>query len=455
MPEDADPKQINRDVLKLVWPSAVELFLVSLASTVDMMMVGSLGPWAIAAIGLTNQPKFIVMSLFMALNSGATAMVARFRGMEEQDTANAVMRQALMITGIFSIVMAIGGYFASGWAMGAMGAEADTLGPATVYLQIQMMGFPAQAITMSVTAVLRGVGNTRVPMVYNLVANGLNVLFNWLLIFGNLGFPQMGVAGASLATILGQVVAMIIAISALLFGKGNYLRIRRGDSFRPNFDLIKRIAKIGWPAMIEQFIMRAGMLLYVRVVASLGTLVYSTHQIIMNILNFTFMNGQAFGIAATAFIGINLGKGRPDLATIYVRSARRMGMMVSIFLALMFILFGEQIIGLFLMGSNETEKANIITTGMQILWIVAILQPLQCSQLILNGALRGAGDTRSTAMVMFIGVLLIRPVLSYALVNWLELGLIGAWLAMAADQVFRSIFSFVRFQMGKWKYIRV
>ncbi len=454
IPEDITMKQLNKDVLKLMWPSMLELFLVSLAGTVDMVMVGMLGPWAIAAVGLTSQPKFILMSVFMALNSGATAMVARFRGMEDQELANATMRQALLLTFFLSIAFSIAMYFATPLTMQLMGAEPDTLQPSIDYLRIQVIGFPTQALTMAVTAVLRGVGNTRSSMVYNLVANFSNVLFNWLLIFGNWGFPELGVAGASIATVMGQVIAVGMALGVLLRGK-TYLRLKIKDGFKPDFDLIKRIAHIGWPAMIEQFIMRAGMLMYTRVITTLGTMAVSTHQIAMNIFNYTIMNGQAFGIAATAFIGINLGKEREDLAQAYVRAARRMGMMVSLGLALAFILFGRQIIALFLQAEDDINRLDIINTGYQLLLVLALMQPMQSSQLIINGALRGAGDTRSTAMVMFVGVLIIRPLLSYLFVIIANIGLIGAWYAVLADQVFRSVFSFIRFQLGKWKYIRI
>ena len=451
-PVDMNKREINRRIFTIAWPSAIELLLTSLASMVDMMMVGQLGAWAISSIGLTTQPKFVLLAIFLALNSGATAMVARFRGADDQESANAVVRQSILITAALSLVIAVIGYFTSEWMVSFMGAQEDTLLPATQYLQVQMMGFPFMALTMVATAVLRGVGNTRVSMIYNLVANVSNVLFNYLLIFGNWGFPTLGVAGASIATVMGQVLAFFMAAIALMRGK-HYIRIRRTDSFKPDFSMIKRIAKIGGPAMLEQAVMRIGMMLYVRTVASLGTVAYASHNVVMSIMNLSFMNGQAFSIVATTLIGQSLGRQRPDEAWVYARYTRRMGMIVSIIIATVFLIFGKQIIGLYTAGDAEAEE--IIRMGAEVMLIVAALQPLQSSQMILNGALRGAGDTRSTAMVMFVGVMIIRPLAAHAFVNWLHWGLVGAWCGMALDQIVRSAFSFIRFQMGKWVHIRV
>ncbi len=452
LPQDMNLRDVHKRIVTIAWPSAVELFLTSLASMVDMMMVGQLGAWAISSVGLTTQPKFVLQAVFLALNSGATALVARFRGAQDQESANTVMRQALLFTAFLSVVIAVLGYFCSGLMVRFMGAEPDTLFPATQYLRIQMIGFPFMAMTMVVTAVLRGVGNTRASMIYNMTANVSNVILNYLLIYGSFGAPRLEVAGASIATVIGQGIAFVMAAYALLRGK-YYLRIRRDDSFKPDFTMIKRIAKIGIPAMFEQAVMRIGMLIYVRTVAGLGTIAYAAHNIVMNIMNLSFMNGQAFGIVATTLIGQSLGKQRPDQAKAYARYTRRMGMYVSLLIGIIFFFFGRQIVGLYTAG--DAESAQIIQIGGQVMIIIALMQPLQSSQLILNGALRGAGDTRSTAVIVFCGVLLVRPILAHAFINWLGWGLLGAWAAMACDQVVRSTLSFIRFQMGKWVYIRV
>jgi len=188
---------------------------------------------------------------------------------------------------------------------------------------------------------------------------------------------------------------------------------------------------------------------YSKTVASLGTVAFATHNVCMNIQAMSFMNGQAFAVSATSLVGQSLGKKRPDMAQAYSRYTRRVGMVVSIILALSFILFGKFIVSLY------TDDLYVISKGAKILMLVALIQPFQSSQFILAGALRGAGDTRATAIIMFLTVLLIRPGAAIFAINVLGLGLEGAWLALIADQLVRSLLVLLRFNSGKWKSIKV
>ena len=161
------------------------------------------------------------------------------------------------------------------------------------------------------------------------------------------------------------------------------------------------------------------------------------------------MNGQAFAVSATSLVGQSLGKRRPDMAQAYSRYTRRVGMAVSIVLALSFVLFGKDIVRLYTDDSYDNSK------GARILMLVAIIQPFQSSQFILSGALRGAGDTRAIAIVIFITVLLVRPGVAMLAIYVLGMDLIGAWIALVADQLLRSLLILLRFNSGKWKSIKV
>ena len=449
LPPEVTSRMLYRDIIRIAWPSMVELTLTQLASMVDMMMVGQLGPWAISAVGLTTQPKFLLMTMFVSMNVGATAMVARYRGAGQRDKANVVLRQSLLLTLVLSTICSILGYIFSENLVLFMGAsDAQTLAAGTSYLKIQMIGFVFMALTTTITATLRGVGNSRTAMLYNLTANIVNVFFNYMMIYGNFGCPRMEVAGASWATIIGQFVAFLLAFAYVMVSK-QYLHLSFRDSFRPDKEELKRIVNIGVPAMVEQLVMRVGIIIYSKTVASLGTLVYATHQVCMNIQSLSFMNGQAFAVSATSLVGQGLGKRRPDMSQAYSLRTRRAGMVVSIIIASCFILFGKQIIGCY------SSDAYVIENGYRVLILVAIIQPLQSSQLILAGALRGAGDTRVTAAITFATVFLLRPGLAMLLVYKINWGLTGAWIAMVADQLVRSILVLARYNSGKWKRIRM
>lgn len=449
LPEGITSKMLYSDVVRIAWPSLVELTLTQLTSMVDLMMVGGLGPWAITSVGLSVQPRFLFMTVFTAMNVGATAMVARYRGAGDLKRANEVLRQALLLSFVISLVSAIGGYIFAEPMIRFMGAtEPQTLAGGTVYLQIQMLALPIFALTSTITAALRGVGQTRIAMIYNLVANVVNVVFNYLLINGHYGFPRWEVAGASLATALGQVVAFIMALVVVLRGS-NYLQLRLKEGFKPHWAHLRNIFNIGIPAMFEQLAMRAGAIIYARTVASLGTIVYATHQIGMNIQAMSFMTGQAFAVSATSLVGQSLGKRRPDMAESYSNHTRRVGMLISLVLGVTFFFFGRQIVSLY------TDDPNIITQGARILKMVALIQPAQSSQFILAGALRGAGDTRATAIITFLTVLIVRPSLAILAINGFNMGLDGAWIALVADQLLRSSLVLLRYRSGRWKKSRV
>ena len=384
----------------------------------------------------------------MAMNVGATALIARAKGAGDQERANRVL-QAILLTAIFSAIAAVFGYLNSETMIKFMGAaDEQTLAGGTIYLKIQMAGLVFFALTSTFTAALRGVGNSRIAMTYNLISNVVNVVFNYCLIYGKFGFPRWEVAGASLATAIGQTAAFVMALIVVLRGR-HYVHLQLRAGFKPDFKLIKSIVNIGFPAMIEQLLMRAGAIMYVKTVASLGTVAYATHQIGMNIQALSFMNGQAFAVSATSLVGQSLGKKRPDMAQAYARRTRLLGMMVSIFLGITFFFFGRRIV------SWYTKDTEVIAMGAQILKLVALIQPFQSSQFILAGALRGAGDTRAIAVIIFITVLLVRPSLAVININVFHWGLMGAWLALVTDQILRSTLVLLRYNSGKWKSIRV
>lgn len=447
LPSGITSKALYRDILHIALPATVELALTSLVSMVDLIMVGNLGTWAITAVGLTTQPKFILMTMSMAMNVGATALVAQSKGAEDQEQAKSYTRQTLIINLILALLFSLIGFAISEPMICFMGAtDQKILDAGTDYLKIQMAAFSFYSLTSAITAVLRGIGDSKTAMYYNSAANLTNIFLNYLLINGNWGFPRLEVAGASYATAISQVIAFFLA-SIAITRRSCYLKVGPHDDFRPRLSDWKEIAKIGLPAALEQFMMRFGSLIFSRAVASLGTLEFAAHQICMNIQSLTMMNGQVFAISATSLMGQSLGKRRPDMAQAYTTRCRRCGMSVAIFLGIMFVLFGTPL------SSMYTNDAACIAISAEILWIVAFIQPFQSSQFIVSGALRGAGDTKFVAKLTFFTVLLLRPGLAIFAIDVLHWGLPGAWLAITTDQILRSIVIALRYRSGKWKEI--
>ena len=447
LPQGVSNKMLYNDIVRIAWPSLVELLLVQLASMVDLVMVGRLGPLAISAVGFTNQPKFLLSTMFLALNVGNTALVARYRGAGNQERARLTLRQAVMMNFVLGIFFSIVGYVYAEQLLRFMGASTPaTVQMATSYLRIQMIGFLSISVTSSITSALRAVGDSRTSMIYNTVANLVNVVFNYLLIEGHFGFPRWEVAGASIATVMGQVVAMFMALYVVT-RKDSYIRVEFSKGFMPHAETLKNIFRIGIPSMIEQLIMRVGIIIYTRTVASLGDVLMATHQICMNIQALTFMNGQAFAVSGTSLVGQSLGKKRGDMAAFYANRTQRVGMMVSFMLGMCIFFFAGDIISLY---NNDPV---IVTSGSQVLRMVAVIQPLQAAQFIMAGVLRGAGDTRYPAFVTFITVLLVRPAIAIYTIQVLNWSLVGAWVAMVVDQLMRTLLVVVRYNSGKWRHI--
>ena len=204
-----------KETFQMAWPSVLETFFVALAGMVDSLMVSSMGAYAVAAVGLTTQPKFVGLSFFLAINVAVSAIVARRRGQKDQYGANQTLMVALAIILTFGgLVSAICVRFADP-IIRFCGSEADTHESAVVYFQIIMGGMMFNIISLVINAAQRGAGRTKIAMRTNVTANVLNMIGNYLLIGGNFGFPELGIRGAALATVFGTVVACFMSIASL------------------------------------------------------------------------------------------------------------------------------------------------------------------------------------------------------------------------------------------------
>lgn len=454
MDECCDKKHIRSDVLNIALPVLVELFLGSLFGMVDMMMLGritnsKIAAASIAAVGITNQPLFIGLSLVQALNVGGTAMVARYIGAKRNDRIESVVKHVILLNLVMLVLpLFIIGIFFTEDIMSLLGAQQDAILVGKNYFKVIMIGFIFQAFNLSIAAVLRGTGNTKTPMKINLRVNLLNVFGNAVLIYGLLGFPKLGVVGAGISTCISHIVASVFLARHIL-KKDDLIKVNLKNPFVYDKNIIYNLIKIGVPASLEQVAFRVGILLYVRMVASLGTVVYATHQICLNILSLTFTPGQAFGIAASSLVGKSLGASDLEGAEGYIRESRKIGSIISSTVAVIFFFFGSHIVSLY------TKNPEIIKEASTVLKIIAFVQPFQSSQLIISGGLRGAGDTVWTLVATFVGVMIIRVLLAYLFVRVMGMGLIGAWIATFVDQFTRWIVIYLRFRTNKWKYITI
>ena len=443
-----DAKTAYPTFIKLAMPAVVELMLISMISVADTAMVSSRGEAAITAVGLTGQPTMILLALFFALNVGVTAVIARRKGEQRQEDANTVLRIALMLAMVLGVIMTAVSIFFGHWFMLLSGAKEDTIADSTIYFQIVNAVLMFRAMTLAITSAQRGVGNTKISMRINITANAVNIVFNYLLINGHFGFPELGVAGAAIATSIGNMVGFGLAVASLL-QKDGYLRLKPHQSWKINKDALSAIGKVSGNAVLEQMVLRFGFFTFARVVAELGTMVFATHQIGMQALNLSFTFADGLGVGATTLVGQYLGAKRPDISAVYGRVAQRIAMAGSLLILILFASCGKFWITLF------SDEPDVIALGTLIMIIAGFAVPLQTSTVVSAGSLRGAGDTKFVAYTMLIAVGIIRPLLGYVFALVLGWGLIGAWMSLLIDLSIRLTLTYRRFSSGKWSKIIV
>ena len=435
--------ELIRKTVKIAWPSVLESVMVCLVGMVDTMMVGTLGPSAIAAVGLTTQPKFIALAIFMSMNTAISAIVAHRRGQNDEKNARMVLVQALTIVLCLAAVISTLGFVFADPILKFAGTQADTHTDAVNYFRIIIAGLIFNVVMLVINAAQRGAGNTRISLKTNIASNAVNVILNYLLIGGKFGFPRLGVVGAAIATVIGSIVGCGMSIRSVL-RKSSFLCLRSVRRISFDRETISSITKIGSSTMVEQVFLRIGFLICSLIVANLGTNSFAAHQICMNLISLSFTFGDGLGVASVALVGQSLGAKRRDLARIYMRTIHRIGILAAIILSIVFAAFGSFIYGLF------TDDITVLNLCMNVLPISVTIVFFQIPQVIYGGSLRGAGDTKYMAIVSALTIGFVRPLSSWILCYPLKLGLVGAWLGIYLDQIFRMILAYLRIRGDKW-----
>lgn len=439
-----------RTAFHMAWPAVMESFFISFAGMVDSWMVSSLGASSVAAVGLTTQPKFIGLCIFMAMNVSVSALVARRRGEKDRYGANQVLVMAITFALIMGTIVSLAAVTFASPIIRFCGSQPDTHEDAVLYYRIIMGGMMFNIISMAINAAQRGAGNTKIAMRTNVTSNIVNMIGNYLLIGGNFGFPALGITGAALATVFGTVVACGMSIVSL-FPKDNFVSIPFIIKEKVNITLApaKNMLNIASSVFVEQIFMRIGFLTVSMMVANLGTEAFAAHQVGMNVMSLSFSFGDGMQVAAVALCGRSLGELRPDLAKSYGTICQRIGNIISIILSCIYLVFGEWYYGMFF------EEVHIVAIGVGIMRVLTIIVLLQISQVIYMGCLRGAGDVKFTTMASMLSITFVRPIFSYLFCYAMNFGVIGIWYGVVFDQLTRFVLTQWRFKSEKWMKIKI
>lgn len=442
-------KAVYSRVFSIAWPAVMESILISFISVADTAMVSVMGTETIAGVGITEQPRSIVLAVIFSLNVGVTAVASRRKGENNRDGANRCLKQCLLVSIALALVLSAICIFFARPILLFSGAKTEYIDIAVEYCRIIMAGVVFTAISQTLTAAQRGCGRTKISMRANLTANIVNVVLNYLLIGGNLGFPALGVQGAAIASVVSYFVSASIAMASVMERNG-FLSLFSEVSWRFDKETMRSVFKVGGNAAIEQVIFsRIGYFLYGKMLASLGTVEYAVNRICSNLMSVGLSFADGFCVTASSLLGQSLGEKRADKAQIYVRACQRIAMVGALGLTAIFIGLRYPLINIY----NPAPEVMELAAAVMI--IVGLTMNIQTCQNVFSAALRGAGDTRFVAWMSMICVMVVRPGLGWLFAYPLGGGLIGAWIACWIDQALRCALGWWRFKQGKWKYIRI
>ncbi|MEC9488863.1 MAG: MATE family efflux transporter [Halanaerobium sp.] len=451
--QDLTQMTISKSIIVLAIPVILRMTLQMIVGVVDLAMVGRLGSAAIAAVGMSNQLMWFIISATTAFSVGTTAMVARFIGAKKRDLAEEVAKQSVAITFVIATFIAILGFIFARPIFGFMIILMERADPAVLdagqtFFRILALSFPFFFSMMVINGIMQGSGDTVTPLKVNALANVINIVGDYVLIFGVGPFPELGIAGAAIATAFSRSFAAVVGFSVLVRGNSE-LKIHLSKKFRFNWHLIKEVAGIGVPAAAEQLIRNSGTTIMTMIVASFGTVALAANQIVMRGISIANMPGFGFGMAATTLVGQNLGAKQPERAEESGMTANKMGVTFMVVMASLIFLGANQIAAFF------TPDPDVIKLAARSMRIIAVALPFLSITLTLAGGLRGAGDTKWVMYITAIGVWFGRVGAAILLAKVIGLGFMGVWVAMGFDWFVRSMMTLGRFKTGNWKKIKL
>lgn len=433
---------VFKDYWKVALPAAMEGVFLNVMLLVDLAMVGALGIDNVAAVGIASQPRMIFQMIGMAIGVAITAIVSRRHGEKDYKSMNSAIKQALLLViFIYSILTIISIYYTKEIVMFS-GAKSDYLELAVVYYKYITISSFFRMLFAPLMSAQIGVGNTKIVLKANFIGNILNMILNYIMIFGKFGFPKMGIAGAGLATAIGNAIIFFLLLKSVIHGE-NEVNILDGElNFNKKF--LNPLIAVGTSSFMENFWERVGLFIFTRMIAELGTVAMGIHHYCILIWDMYYYFGSGMGSASSSFSGRKLGENRKDLAIIYSKVAQRSGIIISIVVSLFFCLFRKNIFHILIQNGVGTEL------GTNVMVVIAMLIVPQTFAQVSSGVLRGAGDNKFIAKYSLFVSALLRPLLAYIFAFIFKLGLIGMWMALFCDEIMKMILTDYRLKQGIW-----
>lgn len=441
-------RERSKTIITLAAPVILEMILGMVVWIADTAMVGRLNAEALSAVGLGGQIFFSSVNVFASVGIGAAAIVSRHIGAQNHERSRESAVHAFQIGLVLGIILFICSYFIFGHFFVMAKAEAQVVELGTEYLRIISLAGLFMVPGFISSAILRATGDTKTPMIGAIIINTINLIGDYLLIFGKFGFPKMGVAGAALATAIGQIVGFCYVMFILFKGKGE-------DSYKigrlgaVNWNDFRQIWKFSLPALINELMISGGRLIYSFMVIGMGTLSFAANQIAVTAESLSFMPNSGFAVAATTLVGQSLGAGDREEAEKYGWTSAALAAVVMGVTAIVFLFFPKIMARLF------TNDVDTIDLAAKCIRIGALEQIPMAYAMVLSGALKGAGDTKGSMYITIGSNWLFRLPASFLVVYIWKLPVTALWYVTAIQYMIETLLFGIKFRKGHWANIDI
>lgn len=408
-----------------------------------MLMVGLISTAALAAVGMSMQFMMVINVLMTLYVIGGSALISRFIGQGRKRRASALLFALAIVATVFSLFVSVGGYFGAEALYVMMGSESDVVEQGSLYFSTLSLGFVLIFLDNLLFSALSAAGDTKSSLYIKLISAALNAGLNYIFIFGHLGVPAMGVAGAAFATIISYLFSVI----------AYYVLIKKMDAKLDFLPLIRikdlwRVYNIGWSAALERAITSVSFLFFVSIIAAYGTAELAGYQVGLRIEGIAFMPGFGFAIAAMALVGQNLGakelRRAYDMGVISGRVAYVFMGSVGVVL----ILFPEFLVSFF------TQDSATIAVASQYLILVGLAQIPLAIMFVYSAALRGAGATKVVLYISVSSLWFLRVVPSYIAYE-LGYGVIAIFVIMNVETLIKGVLFWYIYQKRVWLQTKI
>ncbi|WP_139902339.1 MATE family efflux transporter [Clostridium thermarum] len=436
-------KSIVKDVASLALPAVGEMILYMMIGVFDTMMVGQYGGnLAVSSVGLSAEIINTFSNIFISvgISVAVTSLVARRIGAKEHSNAEEYASLGFMAGIILALCISALLFAFSGKILSLAGATDEVIAVGTVYMKIVSLGIFFNMMMNIMNAILRGSGNTKVPLLASLVINFINIFLDWVLIFGKFGMPELGIKGAAIATAIAHISGFIFISLYIRSKSAISIRLKYINGF--SVHKIKDLLKLAIPSSMQEAAFSISRLLSTFIIMRTGTIAFASNQIANTVESVSFMPGWGVAIAATTLVGHKIGEKDYKKAKDYANTSIFIGVVIMLLCSLIFLLFPGFLIRLFI---GESEK-EVIGLGTLCLKVASIEQPFLAVSMIAGGALKGSGDTKTPFMVSLISCWAIRLPLMYYLIYILRLSVVFVWLITAIQWSFDGILLFILFK---------